>query len=440
MSIVRKISRDVDHQKQILYDMETMPYQGQFQNSTKPKVYLSGGYGSGKTYSLVMKMFWLMDQNRGLAGGILCPTTKMYKRDVYPTIVEICRENGIRYKYNKSDLVWFFPDAGATVYVFHGEDDGASIRGPNLAWGLINEVTICTEKTFKAFLARVRQKRARFLQVAMSGTPEEFNWAYEYFIENPREDTELIFGNSRQNVYNHEDYIALLEASYDKLMQEQYIDGKYVNLKGGRAAYAFDRQLHTRPDVKRIPGLPVRVSLDFNVAPMAATLWNIVPKGYDGGPMVRAFDEICLQNSNTYELCDALEEKIGRDSDGEFTDEVYVYPDPAGRARSTKSRNTSDFDILKEAGFTDLRYHSTISVRDCLNALNNMFDKDEVVLNSKKCRQTIADYEQCVLKKDVFEIDKKNLKRSHWLDGSKNFIQYEFPVKKRTGFRTERTR
>lgn len=430
--------------KEISYDTTGMPYQDQFHESRDPKVYLSAGYGAGKTFSLCMKGFQLMEWNPCVAGGILCPTIKMYKRDVYPTIISICRENGIRYKYNKSDQLWFFPDSQSTMYVFHSEDEGASIKGPNLGWMLVNEVTMVSELAFKAALARVRLKTAKVLQIAMSGTPEGFNWTYEYFIENPREDTRLIFGNSRLNHYNHASYINNLETSYDALMQEQYIDGRFVNLRGKRAAWAFDRMRHTAPDVERERGKPIFISLDFNVAPMAATLFNLVPNDWDsrsGYPIAqqfRGFDEVCLDNSNTYELCEVLREKIGLNEHGELSDEVFVYPDPAGRARSSKSRNMSDFDILREHGFLELRYKSVISVRDCLNALNNVFSKDAIVLNSRKCKNAIADLEQCVLKNDRFELDKSNGRRTHWLDGMKNFIEYECPSKKRASFREER--
>lgn len=433
----------------ILYDTDGLPYQEKFHESDKPKVYLSAGYGAGKTFSLCMKLFQLMDLNRGLAGGLLAPTTRMYKRDVYPTIIDICKSNSIPYRYNKSDMQWFFPDTASTLYVFHGEDDGASIKGPNLAFMLINEVTLISQLAFLSALARVRLKKAKRLQIAMSGTPEGFNWTYEYFIENPREDTDLIFGNSRLNIHNHQSYITNLEQSYDALMQEQYIDGKFVNLRGKRAAWAFDRMRHTdmgKDEIRKIPGIPVKVSVDFNVAPMAATLWQAVPVDYDDltlnptGVSVRAFAEVCIENSNTYELCDAIKEHLDVDEVGNIREEVHVYPDPAGRARSTKSRNTSDFDILREEGFTDLRYKPVISVRDCLNALNNAFSKDMIMINSNRCPQAVADLEQCVLKQDVFELDKKNPKRTHWLDGIKNFIEYDFPIRSRSGFRTERHR
>lgn len=416
-----------------------LPYQQKFQDSSKPKVYLSTGFGGGKTYGLVMKMFKLMNQNRGMAGGILTPTLKMYRRDIVPTIKSICRRFGIKYKYHATELEWFFPSTGSIVYVYHSEDDGLSIRGPNQAWGVVNEVTLCTKGAVLALVGRIRIKKAPMLQLAVSGTPESFNWAYEYFIENPRKDTDLIFGDTRLNVHVDDSYIQTLEDSYDPLMREAYIEGRFVNLVGKRCAYAFDRRRHTSPDVEKLPYYPVLVSMDFNVSPMAATLWNRVPFGqnkYGGDSFMqefRAFDEICIDSSNTEEMVDVLKDKLDPE------DDVTLYPDPAGRARSTKS-NRSDIDILRQAGFDKIKYKLRLSVRDCLNAYNAQLSKNNMIWNSIKCRQSIADNEQCVFKEGAFEINKNNLNRSHWLDGGKNMIDYECPIRKRAVFREQRIR
>lgn len=413
-----------------------------FHESKAFQVYLSSGFGGGKTYSLVMKMFQLMDANRGLPGGLLCPDTKMYKRDVLPIIRNVCDENNIRQSYNKTELTWYFPDTDSIVYVFHSQDDGDSIKGPNLAWMLINEVTLVSEMAYNIAISRVRIKRAKQLQIGMSGTPEGFNWAYERLInpEKPVKNLELLYGNSADNPYNSDNYIQTLRDSYDELMQEQYIEGKFVNLVGKRCAYAFDRFKHTDSDIDKLSNYPVLVSLDFNVTPMAATLWNRMP-GIISKPdrtkqkaVLRAFDEICINSSNTYEMCQAIKEKTLK------TDQVIIYPDPAGSARSTKTRGTTDIDILIEHGFHDIRYKSRINVRNCLNALNNMLNKNLILMDREKCRNTIADLEQCIFKGNVFEIDKSNPKRTHWLDGIKNMIEYEFPIAGVRGFREERIR
>jgi hypothetical protein len=118
-----------------------------------------------------------------------------------------------------------------------------------------------------------------------------------------------------------------------------------------------------------------------------------------------------------------------------------IFPDPAGKARSTKAKDLkSDIKILQDAGFDDIRYKSRIkSTKDCLNAWNNLLDKGRVKIG-KQCRQTIADMEQCKLVSGTFEIDKSNIKRTHWLDGIKNMADYEFPIRARRGNWTKKVR
>jgi len=430
--------------RKIRYDTTDMVHQQKFHEAFTPKVYLSTGFGGGKTYSLVMKMFQLMSRNPGCPGGILAPTYKMYKRDVVPTIKGICAENGIRYRYNKSDALWYFPDANAYVWAFTSEDED-SIKGPNLAWFVVNEVTLCSERSVMMALARIRLKKAPHPQLAVSGTPEGFNWTYDYFIAKPRKDTTLIFGDARLNKHVSESYFAMLQESYDPLMQKQYIGGQFVNLNGKAAAWSFNRMRHVGHGVKKLSGLPVYVSLDFNVSPMAATLWNPVPKGYDTGDrwrnvLLRAWGEIKLESSNTYEIADAIRDRLERDDQGNIVDDVIIFPDPSGRARSTKSMNLSDFDILVEKGFkrTNIKYKLTISVKDCLNAMNGLLAKNLLVVDDT-CTETIMDMERCVLKGNAFEIDKTDPKRTHWLDGTKNMCDYLYPIKRHT-FREEKYR
>jgi hypothetical protein len=404
--------------KIIQYDR--LPYQAEFHDSLDPNVYLSAGYGGGKTYSLCMKAFKLMSQNKGIPGGFLAPDLKMFKRDVVPTFKQICRSHRIPFRFNKQDSTLLFPTTKTIIYVFHSEDDGDSIRGPNLGFGLINEITMCSKGAFDAFISRVRLKDAAVRQVAMSGTPEGFNWTYDYFISEPRPDTKLIFGDMRLNKYIAEDYAKRLEESYDDLLRQQFVEGKFINTTGKQAAYKFNRTIHANEQIGRNPDCPIWVSIDFNVAPMAATLWNRYPDNTDG-PVLRAFDEICIDNADTYALARTIQEKTQGCSD------VVLFPDPAGNARSTKGPKT-DIQILRDHGFEDIRFRSRIkSVKDCLTALNSFIGKNRLAV-SKNCRQTILDLEQCVLKTGTSELDKSNTDRTHWLDGIKNMIEFEFPI------------
>jgi len=378
-----------------------------------------------------MKLLKLCSLNPGLPGGLLAPDLKMFKRDVLPTLREICDANNIPMRFHGTEYELHFPTTDSRIYVFHGEDKGQSIRGPNLAFGLINEVTLIDYESFTAFVGRIRLKKANLRQLAMSGTPEGFTWHYEYFIENPREDTDLIFGNTKDNIYVSDDYVKMLYDSYDGLMAQQFVEGAYINLTGRRACYAFSRQKHVNPEIVYNPDLPVWVSLDFNLYPMAATLWHRVPnlqthmRGSASPIWLRAFDEIALNSSDTDEMAQAIKDKLG-----EAWRQCAIFPDPAGDAGSTKSKGKSDIDILKQHGFTDIRYKRSItSVRDCLNAANNLFEKGRIEV-SPKCKNFIADLEQCILKQGTSLIDKSDPKRSHWLDGFKDMVDYEFPIRR----------
>lgn len=107
--------------------------------------------------------------------------------------------------------------------------------------------------------------------------------------------------------------------------------------------------------------------------------------------------------------------------------DVAIFPDPAGAARSTKG--FSDHSIMTEFGFKDLRFKKSIqSVRDCINALNAKFHRNEIFMDLEKMPETVADLEQCIWKDGTFEIDKRYGNRTHWLDGLKNMVDFEFPI------------
>lgn len=418
---------------------DRLPYQAQFDESTAFYNCLFSGYGGGKTYALCMKLLKLSAINRGMAGGLLVPTLKMFKRDVIPTFKEILWPAGIQFKYHSADACLRIPALGAEIYVFHSEDDGESIRGPNLAYGGVNEVTLCSEAAFKAFLARIRIKAAPLRQIAMSGTPEGFNWAYDMFVADPRPDTDVFYGDMRLNHHIAETYAELLMSSYDDIMTQLYVEGKFVNKTAGAALYKFNRAKHVQDNVVQIPGLDVWVNVDFNVAPMAATLFNRMPDHPDelarlrdehkgiaiGSHKLRGFAEICIDGADTWELARQIKEKAGKKAG-----KIILFPDPAGNSRKTSALdNVTDIDILEGEGFDDIRYETKISVRESLNATNAFLQKNLVTFDRKKCTETIKDLEQCILKPGTNQLEKKkNPKRTHWLDGFKNMINHEWPI------------
>lgn len=393
-------------------------------------LYMSGGYGSGKTYCLVMKAFQLMDLNPGVPGALLAPTTKMFRRDVLPTFREITGNHGIEFRYSSKDAELYFPETDSVVYVYHAEDDGDSIAGANVGWALANEASLCSFAAIKALFARVRLKRVRHSQIFMSGTPAEFNWVYKFFIEDMANQKKIdkfkgrriIYASSRANKHTADWYVDMLESSYDEIAKQQFVDGLFIPRTGNRFLHRFNRHRHVTPHAERIIGAPVWVQADFNVNPMVATLASYVP---DSRVPLRFFDEICIKGADTYELGNVLKERIGPGWRN-----AVIFPDPAGKARKTSAKDLiSDIQILEEQGFQDIRYKKQLSVKDCYFAANNLFDKDMAAVHPR-CRELIADAEQVKLKDGAFEMEKKDPMRTHALDGLKNMADYMFPAVK----------
>lgn len=385
---------------------------------------LFGGYGSGKTHALVIKMFQLMDANPGLPGGLLCPDKVMFNRDVYPIIVNMCAESGIDFKYRNSGGKWemYFPTTKSTVYIFHGMAKGLNIRGPNLAWFVINEITLLDHASYMAAVGRVRLPQAAMPQIAGSGTPEDFNWAYDNYVDKPIPGASVYYADSRKNIHTRKGYVDMLVGSYDEQGVEQYVKGRWVPVGGKAAIYQFDRRIHR---VKEVPDLPheVWIGCDFNVYPMAATIYHYIPTH----PIpLWGVDEINLHGADTEQLCDAIADKVGMG-----WQRAKIFPDAmGGRQRHSAAKGgITDLSIMESYGFKDLRYELNYSVRDQLNACN-AFVKKGYVRWHERCEETIRDLERVKLKVGGHELDKSDAMRTHWLDSFKNLIHVQFPVVK----------
>lgn len=408
--------------RRVIYDPS--PTQEAFHISRALRLLMLGGKGSGKTFSLGHKALYLAGINRGVDGAILCPTLKMFKRDVLPSMRKTFKENRIPYHYNKSDFEFEFPLSENRAFVYHSEDEGESIAGSNLGWAVINEVTLCKFLAYAELVSRVRDANAVLPQIAMSGTPEDLAWVHEELLG--KEGIETYFISTRENKHLGDWYIKALEETYDKKRQEAYIDGKPVMFTGGRAAWSFDRTKHHA--ILNFDPMEIWVTLDFNVAPFGATVWFIPDHDTRARLELDAyarFEVNIPEDATTPKFCDALWEALHERKLAEK--KIVLFPDPAGKNRGTRSDYT-DMEILDQAGFKDVRYKkSIISVKQCLNSYNNQLDKGRFKVHPD-CKELTKDNERCKLKEGTFEIDKRDIKRSHWLDGAKNMSDYEFPI------------
>mgnify|MGYP006921296024 CR=1 FL=1 len=391
------------------------PHQREFFLSRDFLLHLSTGFGGGKTFILCVKALQLSCANAGMDGGLVVPTFKDFTRDVLPEMEKILLRNNLKYQYHKTEHWFKFPWSAGKLYVVSAENP---LRGPNWAYAVINEVTLIPLVRYKEVLGRVRVRSARQLQIASVGTPEGFvSEYYEYFIENPPKNLKIIYGNTQDNSENlNEHYIELLTDAYDKKMQDAYIKGLWINMAANLFYYSFDPKKNENLNLKPEDYIKFHCSLDYNVDPMCATLW-----GYDGY-RIFGVDQIELKGGEGYDtrkMASALSTRGYKPSN------TFIYPDPAGNARSTKGK--PDNVVLKELGYTVRVKSAAPRFRTRQLNVNNLLDKGRIQFNPKRCPGIKKDFQGVEQDIITLEKSKKNPNLTHFSDGLDYMVDILFP-------------
>lgn len=382
-------------------------------------IMFSGGFGSGKTYLLCMKMIKLSYQNKEFSGGVMAPSYPDIKRDIVPTFIDILTKNKVKYKYHSTDKWFHFPwmNKNSKLYLFSAEKP---LVGPNLAYAGMNEMSLIPKERFYETLFRVRVKRAKAPQIILVGTPEDRFSFLEEFVEQQENENEkevgrfkIVYGNTKENIHLDQNYQKLLESSLDSQALKVFMEGQIVRLGGNYFYYAFSIGKNIDDSVKFIPGNRVSISMDFNIGRMTSTFWHIV------GQNAYAFDELLLLgNSDTRQMCEAIKIRFGIDVD--------LYLDASAKNRSTKG--TSDLQIIQSFGFKNIFFKaSNPTFRDRQLIVNGKLDRGEVKINPI-CKSLIKDLKSVRQVKSDYSKEKTDQTLTHSSDGMDYLLDYLFPL------------
>lgn len=375
-------------------------------------------HNSGKTHALCMKALRLSWLNRPYHGGLMAPSFKDLKRDVIEVMDDILEANGIRARHHKTDHYYQFPWSKGKLFLISAEN---KLRGPNLAYMLINEATLMDAVRYKEAIGRVRQKGARVPQIASVGTPEGVgNFMYERFVDNPMRNSKIIYGDTRDNLENLDpDYVRSLEDSYDKTMLDAYLRGLWVNMNGNQFYYAFDPEKNEDRSIAFDRNLDVHCFLDFNVRYMTCTLWHLIDTY--AGKQLQGFDEIVIENNaDTNKMIERLRQQ------GYTEHNTIIYPDPAGKARRTNGKG--DHIILQDAGYEVKAKRAAPRMRDRQLNVNNLLDKQQIIFNPDTMPSLRRDLQAVEQNQDTMDKNKKNDKLTHASDGLDYGCDILFPT------------
>src|SRR5689334_20366413 len=136
----------------VAWQYQALPAQREFHRdlATPFKGYC-GPIGSGKSYALVYEALLLTRLNPGLLGLVGAPTYRMLQDSTQRTFFEVLEAEGIDYDYNKQDYRLRFRTNGSEI-IFRSMENPERLRGPNLAWFALDELTYTREEAWTRLL------------------------------------------------------------------------------------------------------------------------------------------------------------------------------------------------------------------------------------------------------------------------------------------------
>lgn len=380
---------------------------------------LVGGYGAGKTNICAKRAISLCLHNAPYPIMIVSPNYLQAKGTIIPTIKTLLDGRNIKYKFNKSDFEFLIFRNGriGTIWIRSG-DKPDSLKGPNLAAALIDEPFIQDYEVFDQMQKRVREPKASFKEIVLTGTPEQLNWGYD-ICEGDRKDEfdiKVIHAPTYANKALGEQVVSNMFAGADDKLIEAMREGKFVNMSKGAIYYAFNRSKHVINDFSfndtATNKEEVFIGMDFNVNPMSFIAFV---KRED---VLIFFQEFALPNSDTQEACDIIKKLFGDRC-------KKIFPDPACRQRRTSATaGKTDKSIIEFNGFEVIARAGHPTKRDRYNATNSRLSKEKILIY-KGCKNLIKSFEQM-----SHELLTKQEALTHMPDAATYAVEYIYPIGK----------
>ena len=360
---------------------------------------LFGGSRSGKTFLLVRSIIIRACKAKS-RHIILRQHFNHIKTSVWletlPKVLATCFPH-LTVKWNKTDYFIELPN-GSTIFVAGLDDEKhiEKISGKEFSTIYFNECSQLGYNSVQIALTRLAEKSDLRKKVYYDANPPtKRHWTYWFFIKgiHPENGQNLEQGqyasmvmNPQDNLENiDEEYISLLN-SLDEKQRKRFLLGEFNDDSDGSAYYSFNRDVNVTDFDSSYQSGQIRIGMDFNVMPMTAVI------GYRVNDKFYIWDEMFLENSDTFKMCDQLKAKkyVGT-----------VYPDSTGSNRKTSGK--SDHVILKEAGFI-IQSTRNPFVTDRVNNINRLLRDGKIIIHPR-CKKLINDLEKVTWKND--ELDQK---------------------------------
>lgn len=269
--------------RQVVYRLsdyyKPLPKQREFhETSAKYKCYM-GGFGSGKTYALVMEALMLsmeFENNYGLIG-------RFTYRELWDTTMrdffEVCPDFLIRdYKKTEHKLTLI----NGSVIIFRHLEEPDKLKSLNLGWFGIDEMTEVPEDVFDMLRSRLRKTNVGRRIGFGSTNPEGTDWVWRRFFKTHKNNPNyhIVVAPTTENIHLPDDYVDDLTEGMPDYWVKRYIHGDPTAF-AGQIIRHYDDKVHAIEPFEVPADWARKVVLDHGTNNPTAVEWFATnPEGF----------------------------------------------------------------------------------------------------------------------------------------------------------------
>jgi len=209
-----------------------LPSQQRFHDSRARFKGFSGPIGSGKSQALCQEALKLTYLNPGRTGLLGAPTFPMLRDATQAALIDILERNRIPHEWNRAENFLVLRETRSRI-LFRAVEEFERLRGSNLAWFGLDELTYAPEEAWLRLEGRLRDPRATRLCGFAVWTPKGYDWVYERFVASRVMGYETVIAKPFENRFLLDripDYYERLKGSYDGRFYEQEVLGEFTGV------------------------------------------------------------------------------------------------------------------------------------------------------------------------------------------------------------------
>lgn len=232
---------------------------------------LAGGYGCGKSFSIVLCILDIVKRYNGqdVAVGIGSITITLAKKTIWKDLESVLKRSRSQYTPNWGDNTL---QIGTITFFFIAIEQPGNIYAYNLNIFLCDEIDELSQtKVLEANKAirertRIMLPDGRIPYIMYFTTVQGYRGLYQVVkkLKDSGEKFLLVRGLTKDNTTLAPSYVRSLYNIYDENERLAYLEGRFVNLRAGRVYPEYDEDACRAPYFEADPDEEVRIGQDLN--------------------------------------------------------------------------------------------------------------------------------------------------------------------------------